>query len=110
MKNKCVPAPDNGWQNGGFGSWVYPVVASQPAPTSLPAPAAQPVQGSPKLTPVFYTIPEAAVVLNVCTKTVRRLIARRYLTASKVLRKKLIPRSQIEAFLKATCENPITKV
>ena len=50
------------------------------------------------------------MVLNVCTKTVRRLIARRYLTASKVLRKKLIPRSQIEAFLKATCENPITKV
>ena len=110
MKNQCVPAPENGWQNGGQTNWVYPVVTSNPAQTSLPYPVSQGVQSSPKLTPVFYTIEEAAVVLNVCTKTVRRLIARRYLTASKVLRKKLIPRSQIEAFLKATCENPITKV
>jgi excisionase family DNA binding protein len=97
--------------NALFGSWtmVCPAQSALPAPVSTPVPAAQSVQTSPKPSPVFYTIPEAAAVLNVCTKTVRRLIARRYLTCCNVLRKKLIPRSQIEAFLKATCDAPITR-
>jgi excisionase family DNA binding protein len=106
MKNQCVPTPDNAWQNGGFGSWVYPAAANQPAQSSLPSPAAQAVEASPKLTPLVYTIEEAAVVLNCSTKTIRRLIARKYLTSCTVLRKKLIPRKQIETFLKATCEVP----
>lgn len=55
-----------------------------------------------------YTVGEAAIVLNVSTKTIRRLLARRLLTGSKALRKILIPKEQIEAFLKSTCDKPIT--
>jgi excisionase family DNA binding protein len=94
--------PENNWQFSTSGNW-FP---SNPAQTSLPAPESQPGQSSPKLTSVVYTIEEAAVVLNVCTKTVRRLIDRRLLTCCRVLRKKLIPREQIERFLKATCDVP----
>ena len=56
--------------------------------------------------PLVVTVEEAAVLLSVSTKTIRRLLDRGILTASKALRKKLIPRSQIEGFLKATCEAP----
>jgi len=56
--------------------------------------------------PLALTVEEAAVALNVSTKTIRRLLDRGILTASKALRKKLIPRSQIEGFLKATCDAP----
>jgi len=55
---------------------------------------------------LFYDINQAAFALNICTKSVRRLIARGKLTSCKVLRKILIPRAQIEAFLKATCDQP----
>ena len=70
---------------------------------SPPAPA----RPAPSTTaPLALTVEEAAVALNVSTKTIRRLLAREILTASKALRKKLIPRSQIEGFLKATCDAP----
>lgn len=59
-------------------------------------------------TPLVYTISEAAAALNCSTKTIRRLIHRGYLTPCKVLRKILIPRQQIEGFLKATCDLPKT--
>lgn len=52
---------------------------------------------------LFYTIRETAVVLNMSTKSVRRLIGRGCLTPSKALRKKLIPRRQVEAFEETTC-------
>ena len=55
---------------------------------------------------LFYDINQAAFALNVCPKTVRRLIARGKLTACKYLRKVLIPKAQIEAFIKATCDQP----
>jgi excisionase family DNA binding protein len=55
---------------------------------------------------LFYDINQAAFALNMCTKTVRRLIARGKLTTCKVLRKVLIPREQIENFWKATCDKP----
>lgn len=58
--------------------------------------------------PLLYDIKQAAVALNCCTKTVRRLIKRRLLTPCKALRKVLIPRKQIEEFIKATCGNPKT--
>lgn len=103
MNTQCVPAPENAPQNRVPSNWI-PGVSAQ---TPLPSPASKPVQPSPQLAPVFYTIPEAAAVLNVCTKTVRRLIARRFLTSCNVLRKKLIPREQIERFLKATCDAPV---
>ena len=53
-----------------------------------------------------YDIKQAAAALNTCTKTVRRLIQRGFFCPCKVLRKNLIPRQQIEAFLKATCDTP----
>jgi excisionase family DNA binding protein len=56
--------------------------------------------------PLFYDIKQAAVVLNCSTKSVRRLIQRGYFSPCKALRKILIPREQIEAFLKATCDAP----
>ena len=58
--------------------------------------------------PLVYTVEEAAAVLKISTKSVRRLLARGFLTGSKALRKILIPRTQIEAFLKATCDVPKT--
>ena len=62
----------------------------------------------PKPERLVYTVQEAAIVLNVSTKTIRRLLARRLLTGSKALRKILIPKEQIEAFLKSTCDKPTT--
>ena len=56
--------------------------------------------------PLVYTVEEAAAVLKISTKSVRRLLARGFLTGSKALRKILIPRQQLEAFLTATCDVP----
>ena len=68
------------------------------------------VQNSPaeaqSPTPLVYTVAETAIVLRSSTKTVRRLIKRGFFAPSKALRKLLIPRSQVEAFLKSTCGNP----
>lgn len=61
---------------------------------------------SEPLTPLVYTVKETAQVLKTSTKTVRRLIKRRFFAPCKALRKILIPRSQVEAFLKATCGQP----
>lgn len=58
--------------------------------------------------PLVYNIKQAAVALNCCTKSVRRLIMRGYLRPCKALRKILIPKPQIDAFLKATCDVPKT--
>jgi len=59
-----------------------------------------------KLEQLFYDIKQTAFALNMCTKTVRRIIARGKLTPCKVVRKVLIPKAQIEAFIKATCDQP----
>ena len=75
----------------------------------LPSPVSAPGQTSPLPSipePLVYDIKQAAAALNICPKTVRRLLARGKLTSCKVLRKVLIPRTQIEAFLKATCDKP----
>jgi len=56
--------------------------------------------------PLVYTIPEAAALLNVSHKTIRRLLDRGFLTSSSALRKKLIPREQLIRFLKGTCATP----
>lgn len=45
-----------------------------------------------------YTLKEAAIYLNVSTRTVERLIERRLLRRNKTLRKILIPRSELDAF------------
>jgi excisionase family DNA binding protein len=49
-----------------------------------------------------YTLKEAAIYLNVSTRTVERLIQRRLLRRNKALRKILIPRSELESFLQRT--------
>jgi excisionase family DNA binding protein len=59
-----------------------------------------------RLVPLVYTVEETAAVLNCSTKSVRRLIARGYLCPCKAVRKILIPRKQVEDFLKATCDVP----
>jgi len=75
----------------------------------LPSPetiAAHTVPPPAKPEPWFYDIKQTAAALNMCTKTVRRLLARGKLTSCKAVRKILIPREQIAAFLKATCDKP----
>ena len=74
-----------------------------PSPETITAPTG-PAKSNPE--PLVYDIHQAAAALNICPKTVRRLLARGKLTSCKVLRKVLIPRTQIEAFLKATCDKP----
>ena len=54
------------------------------------------------LIPKFYTVKEAAVVLNVAEKTVRRFLLRGILHSSKATRKKLIPRTEIDSFFDRT--------
>jgi excisionase family DNA binding protein len=58
------------------------------------------------IAPLFYDIKEAAQVLNMSTKTVRRLLWRGKLTSCKFVRKVLIPRKQIEEFIKVSCDTP----
>lgn len=113
MKTQIVPAPENEGPNRMQDNWVFCANSggqAQPqTPLSSPSSEVQGVPSGPKLAAVVYTIEEAAVVLNVSTKTIRRLLNRGLLTCSKALRKKLIPRQQIENFLKATCDVPKTR-
>lgn len=46
-----------------------------------------------------YTLKEAAVYLNVSTRTVERLIERKLIRRIKALRKILIPQFELDAFL-----------
>ena len=106
MKTQMFPTPANEWQNGLQTSGVSTPETGSQTPLSSPTSEVQGGQSSPKLAAVVYTVEEASVVLNVSTKTIRRLLDRGYLTCSSVLRKKLIPCKQIESFLKATCDVP----
>ena len=56
--------------------------------------------------PLLYTIEEAATVLNMSIKSVRRLVWLGRLTRLKGIRKVLIPRKQIEDYIKANVEAP----
>ena len=84
------PAPQNG---SGKVATPPPPTAAGALPKRLPEPLA-------------YDIKQAAAALNTCTKTVRRLVDRGLLTNCKAVRKILIPRKQIEEFIKATCNQP----
>jgi excisionase family DNA binding protein len=59
--------------------------------------------------PLVYTVKETAEALCTCTKTVRRLIKRGFFSPCKALRKILIPRAQVEDFLRRTCGTPTAK-
>lgn len=56
--------------------------------------------------PLLYDIDQTAALLNCCTKSVRRLIMREELKSCNALRKVLIPRKQIEDFIRRTCGTP----
>lgn len=79
---------------------------TNPEAAPLPSPIRPEWTPESMPTPLAFTVEEAAVALHVSTKTIRRLLSRGVLTSSKALRKKLIPRQQIENFLKATCDAP----
>lgn len=49
-----------------------------------------------------YSVAETANILGISGKSVRRLIARNLIRPSRALRHLLIPRSEIERFLKET--------
>jgi excisionase family DNA binding protein len=55
--------------------------------------------------PLFYDIRQTASALNCSTKTVRRFLQRGLLSSSNASRKKLIPRKQVEEFVKKTCDS-----
>jgi hypothetical protein len=101
MNTSNIPQTSNGTQR-------------LPAPEALsqtpgnPAPNGYSGTGQSLPVPLVYTVEETAAVLNCCTKSIRRLISRGYFCPCKVLRKKLIPRKQVEDFLKATCDKPKT--
>lgn len=59
----------------------------------------EPVKGN-TLTREAYKIAETAALLSLSEKSVRRLIDRGLLHAINALRHKLIPRSEIERFLR----------
>lgn len=67
------------------------------APCSSPPPAAAPAM--PRLA---YSVKEAADLLGVSEKSIRRLIDRGLLKASRALRHLLIPKKEIERFLEQT--------
>jgi excisionase family DNA binding protein len=46
----------------------------------------------------FYTLKQAAFILNLCERTVRRLIERGHLSKCPLIRKILIPRKQVDTF------------
>jgi AraC-like DNA-binding protein len=56
--------------------------------------------------PLAYDIDQTAAALNMSKKSVRRLLRRRLLTSCKALRKVLIPRKQVEDFVKGNCDTP----
>ncbi|MEI9896737.1 MAG: helix-turn-helix domain-containing protein [Chthoniobacter sp.] len=49
-----------------------------------------------------YTLKEAAVYLNISTRTVERLIQRGLIRRNRALRKILIPRTELDRFLEKT--------
>ena len=49
-----------------------------------------------------FSVQETALILGISEKTVRRLVQRKLLRASRALRHLLIPRKEIERFLEQT--------
>jgi excisionase family DNA binding protein len=68
-----------------------------PNPEQISAPTPPPVEALPRLA---YTMRETAEILGVSYITVFRLLKRGKLRASDALRSKIIPRTEIERFLR----------
>jgi excisionase family DNA binding protein len=58
-----------------------------------------------EILPAFMTIPEVAHRLNVCEKTVRRLVDRQILPRCRHLGKVLIPRDAVEKWIVESTRN-----
>ena len=70
-------------------------------PTSVPL--AGPPPSSPPTAPrLAFSVSEAAQMLGVSDKTIRRLIDRKLLRASRALRHLRIPKTELDRFLKET--------
>jgi excisionase family DNA binding protein len=65
---------------------------------------AVPSEGKGGLPRLAFTMQETADILGVSYKTVHRLLQRGLLKGSRALRHKIIPRTEIERFLKETME------
>ena len=72
---------------------------STPANPSSQPPATPPSAILPR---VAFTVRETAAMLGICEKSVRRLVARGLLRPSRALRHLLIPKHEIDRFLKET--------
>ncbi len=59
-----------------------------------------PLNGTPPR--LAYSVQEAARLLGVCDKSIRRLILRGLIRPSRALRHILIPRDELERFLRDT--------
>jgi excisionase family DNA binding protein len=65
-------------------------------------PATQPSRSS-AVARLAFSVSEAAQMLGVSDKTVRRLIDRKLLRVSRALRHLRIPKTELDRFLKETC-------
>jgi len=72
---------------------------------TIELPSAETVKAS-LVEPLLYDIRQAAAALNMSTKSVRRMLIVGRLTRCKGIRKVLIPRKQIEDFIRANCPTP----
>ncbi|PWU19839.1 MAG: hypothetical protein C5B50_05265 [Verrucomicrobia bacterium] len=60
------------------------------------------IPSASRLSRVAFNVKETAAMLGICEKSVRRLVARGLLRPSRALRHLLIPKNEIERFLKET--------
>ena len=70
------------------------------------APATGTISGGGMPTRLGYTVKQTAELLGVGNETVYRLLKRGLLRSSSALRTKVIPRTEIERFLKETTRSP----
>lgn len=83
-----------------------PQSPEQPSPehdgSNKPVPADRNGNHIPDSMRMAFSVGETAEILGVSDKTVRRLIDRKLLRASRALRHLLIPKKEIERFLQET--------
>jgi excisionase family DNA binding protein len=81
------------------------VLTGTPGPAFPPAaavPARPDTAGDPRLPRLAYSVKEAAEILGVSDKTIRRLVDRGLLKPSRAIRHLLIPASSLQRFLQDT--------
>ncbi|MCC7376098.1 MAG: helix-turn-helix domain-containing protein [Verrucomicrobiales bacterium] len=68
----------------------------------IPNPTRLPVTSNPQTERLALSVQETAQLLGVCEASVRRLVARGLIRPSRALRHLLIPRTEVERFLRET--------